>query len=78
MSNSHPVDQVIGYTFTDKSLRDDALVADYAPVSDGSKEGNKRLALIGDALLQLVILDEWYPSGKSIGISLLSSIYLTN
>jgi hypothetical protein len=28
-----------------------------------SRNGNKRLALVGDALLRVVILDRWYPSG---------------
>ena len=30
-------------------------------------EGNKRLAMIGDALIRLAILDDWYPNGATIG-----------
>jgi len=36
----------------------------------GPADGNKRLALVGDAALQMAILDSWYSTGSSIGSGL--------
>ena len=33
----------------------------------GKQNGNKRLALVGDALIRLIILDDWYADGTSTG-----------
>jgi hypothetical protein len=35
----------------------------------GNKNSNKRLALLGDAVIRLLILDEWYLCGSGIGKS---------
>ena len=34
-----------------------------------NKNSNKRLALLGDAVIRLLILDKWYPCGSGIGKS---------
>ena len=61
----------IDYRFTSHEILKQALQAAGTSMSDpsvgGDREGNKRLALVGDALLCLVILDEWYPKGTSTG-----------
>lgn len=59
------------YSFNDVHLLNEAFVAAGAvksrPDVEGDVSGNKRLALIGDAVLRLSILEEWFPSGKSTG-----------
>lgn len=59
------------YHFNNANLLEEALTAAGAAVSDlevnGPVSGNKRLALIGDAVLRLSVLDEWYPGGGSTG-----------
>lgn len=61
----------IGYVFDSKDLLEEALLAAGASTSskeiDGLKQGNKRRALVGDAVLRLVVLDEWYPSCTATG-----------
>ncbi|PSN58624.1 hypothetical protein BS50DRAFT_448472, partial [Corynespora cassiicola Philippines] len=57
----------LGYHFINSNLLDEAFIAAGAPVSrtdiEGPVQGNKRLALVGDAVLRLCVLDEWYPEG---------------
>lgn len=57
------------YSFKNANLLEEAFIADGAVNSrhdvQGPKAGNKRLALIGDAVLRLSILDEWFPGGGS-------------
>lgn len=48
------VENIIDHHFTGPGLIEEAMQA--AGASD--REGNKRLALVGDAVLRLVILDE--------------------
>ena len=59
------------YSFHDVHLLNEAFVAAGAvksrPDVEGDVSGNKRLALIGDAVLRLSILEEWFPSGESTG-----------
>lgn len=61
------------YSFNNANLLEEAMTAAGAAVSDpntdGPVSGNKRLALIGDAVLRLSVLDEWYPNGGSTGKS---------
>lgn len=58
------IEETIGYDFTNANLKEEALLAAGASVSDpainGDPRGNKRLALVGDAVIQLVILEELY------------------
>ncbi|PVH94119.1 ribonuclease III [Periconia macrospinosa] len=57
------------YSFNDVHLLEEAFVAAGAeksrPDVEGDVSGNKRLALIGDAVLRLSVLEEWFPSGES-------------
>mgnify|MGYP003624114419 CR=1 FL=1 len=59
------------YSFKNATLLEEAFIADGAAASrddvDGPRAGNKRLALIGDAVLRLSVLDEWFPEGESTG-----------
>lgn len=56
-----------GYTFKDQSLPQEAILAAGASSQrkdvEGDPRGNKRLALIGDALLRLEIVDQWHATG---------------
>merc|ERR1712137_643129 len=56
-----------GYTFKDQSLPQEAILAAGASSQrkdvKGDPRGNKRLALIGDALLRLEIVDQWHATG---------------
>lgn len=64
-------ENIIDYHFANPEMLKEALQAAGASVSDKSvgddREGNERLALVGDALLRLVILDDWYLGGTSTG-----------
>ncbi|KAH7031870.1 ribonuclease III domain-containing protein [Macrophomina phaseolina] len=64
----HKIEETIGYEFTNTNLMEEAILAAGASVSDpairGDPKGNKRLALVGDAVIQLVILDKWYWGGS--------------
>ncbi|KAG6997512.1 hypothetical protein G7Y79_00040g076770 [Physcia stellaris] len=58
------VKAILGYHFTDLSLLIEALQASGPLVRPDSgwlkSEGNKRLALLGDAALRLALLEPWY------------------
>ena len=66
-----PIDDIINYHFRSEELRAEATLAAGASVSDvnihGIAQGNKVLALIGDALIRLVIVDQGYIKGASTG-----------
>src|SRR5438034_6241264 len=68
MENQPAIEAIIDYHFTDSQLLAEALqVTGTATSFAGHRPSNRRLALLGDALLRLAILDEWYPKGTSIG-----------
>lgn len=71
MSDLESLQARLHYSFRDANLLEEALTAAGAAVSsrevDGPVSGNKRLALIGDAVLRLSVLDEWYLGGGSTG-----------
>ena len=64
------IDDIINYHFRSEELRNEATLAAGASVSDvnihGIAQGNKVLALIGDALIRLVIVDQGYAEGATI------------
>lgn len=69
------VQKMIGYEFTTASLLEEALYAG-GPTTIGGrsiKEGNKRLAMIGDHLLSLVICITDYRADLTRGMSLTST-----
>ncbi|KAK8125031.1 RNAse III [Apiospora kogelbergensis] len=57
------------YAFKDRSLPKEALLAAGASTCrkdvEGDPRGNKRLALIGDALIRLELVDHWHTTGAS-------------
>lgn len=71
MAHFESLQDKLGYHFINLNLLDEAFIAAGAPVSrsdvEGPIQGNKRLALVGDAVLRLCVLDEWYPNGADTG-----------
>ncbi|KAK6498286.1 hypothetical protein TWF506_004525 [Arthrobotrys conoides] len=67
MTNQASVQKIIGYNFKRIHLLAEALEAAGRAVDHdtGSVDGNKRLALVGDAVLRLILVDEWYSSKGS-------------
>ncbi|KAF3176508.1 hypothetical protein TWF788_007994 [Orbilia oligospora] len=68
MVDQTKVENIIGYKFSNSDLLAEALEAcgrAYTHDTKGGTDGNKRLALVGDALLTLIQFDEWYPSSDS-------------
>ncbi|KAL9137874.1 MAG: hypothetical protein Q9175_000901 [Cornicularia normoerica] len=61
------VKDIIGYRFRERLILWEAMQAAGSNVrSAGDREfadGNKRLAVIGDTVLQLVLAEEWYSGG---------------
>ncbi|KAK6340385.1 hypothetical protein TWF730_002144 [Orbilia blumenaviensis] len=59
---------IIGYVFkSDTHLIEAFQSTGYARAISGNVDGHKRLALLGDAVLGLVQLDQWYQTQKSRG-----------
>lgn len=62
----HPVETILHYQFSNRDLLSEALLAAGASVSNkdvqGDAKGNKRLALLGDSVLQEAVLEPWYSS----------------
>ncbi|KAF3317514.1 hypothetical protein TWF173_011162 [Orbilia oligospora] len=68
MVDQTKVENIIGYKFSNSDLLTEALEASgraYTHDTEGGADGNKRLALVGDAILTLIQLDQWYPSSDS-------------
>ena len=66
------VESIIGYNFTDPLTLWEALqAAGSGNTSAGTRrfsDGNKRLAVLGDTILQLVLVKDWYDSTDARGI----------
>ena len=66
------VQDIIGYRFGDQLILWEAMQAAGSNVrSTGNRQfpdGNKRLAVIGDTVLQLVLAERWYSGGTIRGI----------
>lgn len=60
----HAVEDIVNYDFRDKRFLVKALEAAGATMAH---QGNKRLALIGDAVLRLVLCELCYETEASIG-----------
>jgi ribonuclease-3 len=58
------LESLIGYQFHDSSLMEEALEE-----AGPQTEGNERLALLGDKILQLMLLHRWYMEGNTTGRS---------
>ncbi|KAL8928891.1 MAG: hypothetical protein Q9172_000728 [Xanthocarpia lactea] len=63
------VEPIIGYVFKDRYLLWEALQAAGSSVLRAGNRsipnGNKRLALLGDTILQLVLVEQWYAGGQA-------------
>ena len=59
------LNQLIGYSMASENLLLEALDTTGLRVS----ESNQRLALLGDAVLKHILLDDWYPGGSPKGSS---------
>ena len=68
---STSIDDIINYRYRSEKQRSEVILAAGASVSDvnidGIAKGNKALALIGDALIRLVIVDQGYAEGAHPG-----------
>ena len=66
------VQDIIGYRFRERLILWEAMQAagSNVRVAGGRKfvDGNKRLAVIGDTVLQLVLAEKWYSGVTSRGI----------
>lgn len=67
----HHIETIFQYHFSNSELLDEALLAAGAAASskgiEGGVQGNKRLALLGDCVLQEAVLEPWYNSEESTG-----------
>lgn len=55
-------ESLIGYQFHDRGLMEESLKE-----SGPAAAGNKRLALLGDTVLELMLLRRWYCEGNTTG-----------
>lgn len=66
------VEKIIGYDFSDTVILWEALQAAGSTVhSAGTRrfpDGNRRLAVLGDTILKLVLVGEWYESADGRGV----------
>ena len=65
------IQAIIGRQFNDATMLTEALQAAGSSIrfagTRAIPDGNKRLALIGDAVLKVALLDHWYQGGTSRG-----------
>lgn len=57
------IQDIIGHTFSDPALVWEAVCAAGSFTSGGDRtfpDGNKRLAVLGDTVLQLALAEDWY------------------
>lgn len=66
------VETLIQYKFKETELLWEALntgpVASLGQLARPDGDGNKRLAVIGDSVLQLALAEDWYKGGTSRGM----------
>lgn len=71
MHEQQVIENILQYKFRDSVLLDEAITANGAGQSisraNARKHGNKALALIGDALLRLVLVDDGVKQGNTLG-----------
>ena len=67
----HAVETLIWYRFHDPALLWEALQGPTIMIDIAGErvppDGNKRLAIVGDAAIQLVLAETWYPGETSKG-----------
>lgn len=68
-SNRNDLERKLGHIFADPNLLWEALqAAGNGVVQIGERkieDGNKKMAMLGDTILQLAVLNDWFDSGKS-------------
>lgn len=71
MARNQVVEDILNYTFQDETLLNEAFIAEGAGVSrsrqNARQHGHKALAMIGDCLLRLVIVDDSILAGSTRG-----------
>lgn len=65
VANYDAVQDSIGYTFSQRNILAEALDT----TGMRTAESNQRLAMLGDAVLKMILLDDWYASGGAKGTS---------
>lgn len=66
------LERIIGYTFADKMKGWEALqLPGNSFATSFITKGNKRLAIVGDLAIDLVLSETWYASGAAEGQSIL-------
>lgn len=53
------VERVVEYSFGDKSILASALTAAHRTDKQTSTDGNRRLAIVGETLINLILHDAW-------------------
>ncbi|KAA8644960.1 uncharacterized protein ATNIH1004_009171 [Aspergillus tanneri] len=61
-TNTSEFEDLIGHSFRHEDLMEEALQE-----AGAGTPGNERLALIGDKVLALMLLQNWYQTGNSTG-----------
>jgi ribonuclease III len=68
-SNRHDLERKLSHIFSDPNLLWEALqAAGNGVIQIGDRkieDGNKKMAMLGDTILQLAVLNEWFESGDS-------------
>ncbi|RTE68249.1 hypothetical protein BHE90_017373 [Fusarium euwallaceae] len=71
MNSRLVMERILHRKFQNPNLLEEALVAAGAdvqpPMNNTKRQGNKRLALIGDAVLRLTLVDDGIVLGKTTG-----------
>ncbi|KAK6496647.1 hypothetical protein TWF481_001638 [Arthrobotrys musiformis] len=67
--NRKKIQMAIGYAFKSDTHVVEALESTGHARYHGKHDGHKRLALLGDAVLGLVQLDQWYQTSQSRGMA---------
>lgn len=71
LNKTHACEQLLGYQFREPLLLWEALQVGYAteslPQMPRYVEGNKRLAIVGDRVLELLVAIKWYPTWGNRG-----------
>ncbi|KAI4162986.1 MAG: hypothetical protein LQ342_003497 [Letrouitia transgressa] len=75
-TSAQDAESIIGYHFSDPFLLEEAFQAagSFLTLARRYPEGGKRLAVVGDAVLQLALAETWYECSETRGISLDSSL----
>lgn len=61
------VERILNYEFSGANVLTSALVAADRIDESNSKDGNRKLALLGDSVLRLVLEERWLATGSERG-----------